>query len=37
MPIWVKVDLLVRNTINRVINDEKETTGNPEREAKTSL
>lgn len=37
MPIQVKADLLVTNTINRVINDEKETTANPETEAKSSL
>lgn len=37
MPIQVKADLLVTNTINRVINDEKETTANHETEAKSSL
>lgn len=37
MPIQVKVDLLVTNTINRVIYEEKETIENPETEAKSSL
>lgn len=36
MPTRVKVDLLVTNIINRVINDEKETTANPETVAKSS-
>lgn len=37
MPIEVRVDLLVTNTISRMINDEKETTANPETERKSSL
>lgn len=36
MPIQVKIDLLVTNTINRGINEEKETTANPETESKSS-
>lgn len=37
MPIQVKVELLVTNIINRVINEEKETTANTETETKSSL